>query len=132
MFYMSHTQPIVIIGVKEEKSVPVSACWYEQVGLLRSKKRERGYLRDEDGLVVAVLEHVMVGCIRDGKDMRSHLVPLFVLVREHHFVCVDSQFAVWVHCYQEESRICLIHIARIHIFHNNLVWRTNITLNCIA
>lgn len=50
----------------------------------------------------------MVGCVRDGKDMRRHLVPLFVFVREHNLVGVDPQFAIWVHCHQEESRIRLL------------------------
>lgn len=92
-------------GVKETS--PVSACGCERMVSYAVRKRKTN-LRDEDGLVVAILEHVMVGCVRDGKDMRRHLVPLFVLVREHDLVGVDPQFAVRVHCHQEESRICLL------------------------
>lgn len=53
------------------------------------------------------LEHVPVGIVRDGVDVRRHLRPPLALVHVHHLGCVDGQPPVGVDCHTEEARVSL-------------------------
>lgn len=63
--------------------------------------------RDQDRLIVAVLEHVMVGGVRYRVDVRGHFVALLVPVGEDDFIGVNGEFAVGIDRDQEEARVGL-------------------------
>ena len=49
------------------------------------------------------LEHVSVGIVRDGKDVRRHLCSSPPPVHVDHLVCVDGQHAIGVDCHTKQA-----------------------------
>ena len=66
-----------------------------------------GLSRDQDRLIVAVLEHVVVCGIRDRVDVWGHFVTLLVPIGEDDFIGIDGELAVWIDGNQEEARVGL-------------------------
>lgn len=56
---------------------------------------------------VDTLHHVPVGVVRDGVDVRRHLVTLLALVHLDDLLRVDGQHLVGVHHHAEETRVRL-------------------------
>lgn len=56
---------------------------------------------------VDTLHHVPVGVVRDGVDVRRHLVALLALVHLDDLLRVDGQHLVGVHHHAEETRVRL-------------------------
>lgn len=56
---------------------------------------------------VVTLHHVPVGVVRDGVDVRWHLVALLALVHLDDLLRVDGQHLVGVHHHAEETRVGL-------------------------
>lgn len=52
--------------------------------------------RDEDGLVVPILQHVGVGIVCDGVDVWRHLSPPLPLEQVNDLFCVNRKVAVRV------------------------------------
>lgn len=53
------------------------------------------------------LHHAPVGRVRDGVDVRGHLVPLLALVHVDDLLAVDGQVLVWIDHHTEETRVRL-------------------------
>ena len=53
------------------------------------------------------MHHVSVGIVRDGVDVRGHLVALLALVHVNDLLRVDGQHLVRVHHHAEQAGICL-------------------------
>lgn len=62
---------------------------------------------NQNGLVLSILQHVVVRCIRNGKNMWGHFVSSLILVHLNHLIGVDGQSMVWINCDQKKSRVCL-------------------------
>lgn len=58
-------------------------------------------------ICVDTLHHVPVGVVRDGVDVRRHLVALLSLVHLDDLLRVDGQHLVGVHHHTEETRVRL-------------------------
>lgn len=52
-------------------------------------------------------QHVVVGIVRDGEEVRRNFVTLLPLVYLSHFCAVDGQPFVWVDRHAEEARVGL-------------------------
>ena len=66
-----------------------------------------GLSRNQDGLVLPVLQHVRVGVVSNGEDVRRHLVLLLATVVGDHSVGVDGEPLVRVDSHTEKSRVGL-------------------------
>lgn len=64
-------------------------------------------LRDEDGLVLLGLEHVVVRSVCNGKDVWGKVTALLTLVELYHVVGVERKTFVRVDCDQEEAGVSL-------------------------
>lgn len=60
------------------------------------------------GPAVLTHEHVVVGVVRDGEEVRWHLGALFAFVHVCHAGSVDGQPLVGVDCHTEQARVGLV------------------------
>lgn len=65
------------------------------------------YLRDQHRLVLAILQHVMIGIVTNGEDMGWHLRSAFTSVCKDNLLCVDRKSSVWIDGNTEKARVCL-------------------------
>ena len=70
------------------------------------------YLRDQHRLVLAILQHVMIGIVTNGEDMGWHLRSAFTSVCKDNLLCVDRKSSVWIDGNTEKARVCLPKIWR--------------------
>ena len=56
---------------------------------------------------VYTCQHVLVGIVRDGEDMRRSFTPLLSSVGHHHLLVVDRQPLVGVDRHTEQPRVRL-------------------------
>jgi hypothetical protein len=66
-----------------------------------------GLAGDEHGLVLGVRHHLLVGAVRDGKEVGRDLVPPLADVHPHHPVGVDGVPLVRVDNHAEQARVGL-------------------------
>lgn len=59
------------------------------------------------GVRAPTSQHVIVGVVRDGVDVRRRLGAAFALVGGDHGGCVDRQPFVWIHRHAEEAGVGL-------------------------
>ena len=60
---------------------------------------------DQHGLILALAQHVVVGVVRDGVDVRGHLSLALVLVAHDDVVIVDGEPLVGVDGDTEETGV---------------------------
>ena len=65
------------------------------------------YLRDQHGLVLTILQHVLVGIVTDREDMGWSFILSLATIGKHNFFCVQRQPSVRVNSHTEQARICL-------------------------
>ena len=70
------------------------------------------YSRDQHGLVLSVLQHVAVGVVSNGEQVRGHLVLPLSSVLAHHLASVDWQTLVGVDSHTEQAGVGLLYIER--------------------
>jgi hypothetical protein len=66
------------------------------------------FTSDQNGLVFLVVQHVMIGSIGDGKNVRWHFMLLFPSIGFNNIVSVNGKLLVRVNGDQEKTRISLI------------------------
>ncbi len=64
--------------------------------------------RNQDGLVLVVDQHVLVGIVHNGKHVRGHLSPSLPSEVRDHFIRVNGQSSVRIDCHAEETRVSLL------------------------
>ena len=62
---------------------------------------------NQHGLILGICHHLLVGTIRDGKQMGGHLIPPLANVHLDHPVAVDGITLVGVDHNAEEARVGL-------------------------
>jgi len=72
-------------------------------GLLRARMFSGVYLRNQDGLIGSISEHVSVCGICNGIYMWRCFIALLVFVRCHELISVDLKLVIWIHCDQKKS-----------------------------
>lgn len=65
------------------------------------------HLRNEDRLVLTILQHVMVSVVSNREDMRWHFISSLALVAINDSLGVDWESLVGVDSDTEESRVGL-------------------------
>ena len=64
-------------------------------------------LRDQHGLVLTILQHVMVGVVTDGENVRWHFTSLLSFEHLNNLLRVDGETTVRVHSNTEKARVGL-------------------------
>lgn len=62
---------------------------------------------DHTALISLIPLHIEVTVVCNGKDMRWQLSNPLVAVQPDKIDCVERQQLVWIHCYQDRSRVSL-------------------------
>ena len=70
-------------------------------------------------LLVFTCQHVLVGIVRDGEDMRRSFTPLLSSIGNNHFLVVDWQPLVGVNSHTEQPRVGLKFTYKSFIFNIN-------------
>lgn len=66
-----------------------------------------GHLRDKDGLIFTIVEHIMISSVSDGVNMRRHFIALLILVVLDDFIGVNWNLFVRIYSNTEKTRVCL-------------------------
>lgn len=64
-------------------------------------------LRDQHGLVLAILQHVMVSVVTDGEDVGRHFTSLLSFEHLNHLLRVDGKTTVRIDGNTEKARVGL-------------------------
>lgn len=65
------------------------------------------YLRNQHGLVLAILQHVLVSIVTDGEDMGRHFISSLSSVGKHDGIRVNWKAAIGIDGHTEKPRVSL-------------------------
>lgn len=72
------------------------------VSYSRGQERDKQYFN-----LILTAQHVIVGIVSDGIDVRWSLGATFAFVSSHYKGRVDGKQFIWVHGHTEQSRVRL-------------------------
>lgn len=65
------------------------------------------HLRDQHGLILTILQHIMVCIVTNWEDMGRHFWAAFSSVCKHNLLCVNGKSAIRIDGHTEQTRVCL-------------------------
>lgn len=75
--------------------------------LVYTRQTDSAYVRDQHRLVLTILQHIMVGVVTDGENVRWHFTSLLSFEHLNNLLGVDGETTVWVHSNTEKARVGL-------------------------